>query len=396
MVRAARRRTRRSTSTWPGRRWRRAVRGTARRRGRRLAQRLLPPHSHQRRLVPRSRPDLRAARPRRRGASRRSSTGATTPGAASIRRSTSTTWCPTRIGARARPAGVPPGHRPRRRLDRRERRGHAAHHRGLPAQPESQSARSTAAEIEDVPARLPRRAQDPLAGRRHRRRRHRRPRRRPDPLRRPERPWSRWSRTTRRDENYEPLQENLERLRGMTDQDGRPLRVVTAADAAAAVPRRPAAAGELRQLLHRQRRRAAPDLRPGARRRRARRRCRRCSPTGRSSASTAPTWSGAWARSTASPSSGRPELGLLPGPHERGAAATAAVHTDTRHAAARPRVRLTDVPRIGGLAGAPRGIRREDQRVALELPPCPSCPPNRATAATAASARRLRLTRGSS
>ena len=29
------------------------------------------------------------------------------------------------------------------------------------------------------------------------------------------------------DQNYEPLQENLERLRGMTDQDGRPLRVVT-------------------------------------------------------------------------------------------------------------------------------------------------------------------------
>jgi agmatine deiminase len=28
------------------------------------------------------------------------------------------------------------------------------------------------------------------------------------------------------DENYEPLQANLERLRGMTDQDGRPLRVV--------------------------------------------------------------------------------------------------------------------------------------------------------------------------
>jgi agmatine deiminase len=30
-----------------------------------------------------------------------------------------------------------------------------------------------------------------------------------------------------RDENYEPLQKNLERLRGMADQDGRPLRVVT-------------------------------------------------------------------------------------------------------------------------------------------------------------------------
>jgi agmatine deiminase len=29
------------------------------------------------------------------------------------------------------------------------------------------------------------------------------------------------------DENYEPLQENLERLKGMSDQDGRPLRVVT-------------------------------------------------------------------------------------------------------------------------------------------------------------------------
>ena len=29
------------------------------------------------------------------------------------------------------------------------------------------------------------------------------------------------------DENYEPLQANLERLRGMTDQDGQPLRVVT-------------------------------------------------------------------------------------------------------------------------------------------------------------------------
>ena len=29
------------------------------------------------------------------------------------------------------------------------------------------------------------------------------------------------------DENYEPLQENLERLTRMTDQDGRPLRVVT-------------------------------------------------------------------------------------------------------------------------------------------------------------------------
>jgi agmatine deiminase len=33
--------------------------------------------------------------------------------------------------------------------------------------------------------------------------------------------------TDRDDENYEPLQENLERLNRMTDQDGRPLRVIT-------------------------------------------------------------------------------------------------------------------------------------------------------------------------
>jgi agmatine deiminase len=31
----------------------------------------------------------------------------------------------------------------------------------------------------------------------------------------------------RDDDNYEPLRENLKRLRGMTDQDGKPLRVVT-------------------------------------------------------------------------------------------------------------------------------------------------------------------------
>ena len=49
------------------------------------AERLLPPLSHQRRLVPRPRPDLRAARHAGAARSRRSSTGATTPGAASIR-----------------------------------------------------------------------------------------------------------------------------------------------------------------------------------------------------------------------------------------------------------------------------------------------------------------------
>ena len=48
--------------------------------------------------------------------------------------------------------------------------------------------------------------------------------------------------------------------RDMTDQDGAPLRVVDAADAGAARLRRPAPAGELRQLLHRQRRRARADV----------------------------------------------------------------------------------------------------------------------------------------
>ena len=43
------------------------------------------------------------------------------------------------------------------------------------------------------------------------------------------------------DENYEPLQENLERLRGMTDQDGRPLRVVTLPMPRAALSRRASA-----------------------------------------------------------------------------------------------------------------------------------------------------------
>ncbi len=64
-------------------------------------------------------------------------------------------------------------------------------------------------------------------GQRHRRRRHARPRGRPGALRESRRPWSRSSKPDRSDANYEPLQENLARLREMKDQDGRPLRVET-------------------------------------------------------------------------------------------------------------------------------------------------------------------------
>ena len=101
------------------------------------------------------------------------------------------------------------------------------------------------------------------------------------------------------DENYEPLQENLERLRAMRDQDGNPAPGGHAADAPPDVPGRPAAAGELRQLLHRQRCGPAADVRPRARLRSPGDPPGLSSPAARWSGSTAPTWSGAWAPSTA-------------------------------------------------------------------------------------------------
>ena len=100
------------------------------------------------------------------------------------------------------------------------------------------------------------------------------------------------------DENYEPLQENLERLRTMRDQDGRPLRVVTLP-----MPR---------ALYHEGQRLPAsyanfyiangsccyPPTIPSATPRR-RRHSSSCFPAARWWASTAPTWSGGWAPSTA-------------------------------------------------------------------------------------------------
>ena len=72
--------------------------------------------------------------------------------------------------------------------------------------------------------------------------------------------WSRWSKTTRGDVNYEPLQENL-RATARHDGRGRPaVGGAYSADAGAAVVRRSASAGQLRQLLHRQRLRSGADV----------------------------------------------------------------------------------------------------------------------------------------
>ena len=90
-------------------------------------------------------------------ASRRSSTGATTPGAASIRRTTSTTSIPTPHRRGARAARVRARHRDGGRLHRRQRPRHPAHDRGLPAQPQPQSP-ADRAEIEALSPRFSRRA----------------------------------------------------------------------------------------------------------------------------------------------------------------------------------------------------------------------------------------------
>ena len=89
---ASRPTTRKCTSTWPGRTWRPQVRQLLLADEGADAGNVCFHHQpHQRRLVPRPRPDLRAAETASAAARRRSSTGATTPGAASIRPTTSTT-----------------------------------------------------------------------------------------------------------------------------------------------------------------------------------------------------------------------------------------------------------------------------------------------------------------
>ena len=54
------------------------------------------------------------------------------------------------------------------------------------------------------------------------------------------------------DPNHEPLRENFRRLKKSTDQSGKPLKVREAAHARASLVRGTAAAGQLRQLLHRE------------------------------------------------------------------------------------------------------------------------------------------------
>ena len=313
--------------------------GPARRRGRGRGQRLLPRQPDQRRLVPRSRPDLRRAdhggtpRAGHRGLGLQR-LGRQVSAVRSRRRH------PDPHRRRARASRVPSRDRDGGRLDRRERRGARCspprHVCSIPtATPSSTAPRSRATCATTSACRKILWLGDGIVGDDtdgH-----------VDDLTRfvDERTVVTVVEDDPADENYEPLQENLERLRGMTDQDGRPLRVVTLPMPRRPVPRGPASAGELRQLLHRQRRRARcpPTTRRATRTRW--RRCRTSSPAGTSSASIAPIWSGDWAPSTASPSSGRPESGLLPGPHQRRAAPAAGIHARRPAMCSSSSVRLT-------------------------------------------------------
>ena len=90
-------------------------------------------------------------------------------------------------GARDRADRPLPGaDRARGRLDPRRRRGHGAHDRGVPAEPQPQPRRSRASRS-SAPARLPGREQGALARPRRLQRRDRRPRRQPRLLRAPRR-----------------------------------------------------------------------------------------------------------------------------------------------------------------------------------------------------------------
>ena len=62
------------------------------------------------------------------------------------------------------------------------------------------------------------------------------------------------------DANYEPLRENIRRLRAATDHDGKPLAIVELPMPAPGDLRRTPPARQLRQLLYRQWRRAGPSL----------------------------------------------------------------------------------------------------------------------------------------
>ena len=93
---------------------------------------------------------------------------------------------PTRIGQELGLPGLLPRDRDGGRLDRRQRPRDPAHHRGLPAQPQPQSAARPRARSRSYLRGYLGVEQDPVAGRRDRRGRHRRPRGRPHPLRGPD------------------------------------------------------------------------------------------------------------------------------------------------------------------------------------------------------------------
>ena len=80
-------------------------------------------------------------------------------------------------GPRDRAGGpLPRAAGPRGRVDPRRRRGHGAHDRGVPAEPQPQPVAHARAD-RGAPVRIPRRGEGPLARRRHRQRRDRRPHR---------------------------------------------------------------------------------------------------------------------------------------------------------------------------------------------------------------------------
>ena len=83
------------------------------------------------------------------------------------------------------------------------------------------------------------------------------------------------------DENYEPLADNFERLSAATDAQGRPLEVDADRSAPPAVSRRPAAAGQLHEFLHCQRRGAGAGVRRSGRPGGLRHAWPRCFPAGR-------------------------------------------------------------------------------------------------------------------
>ncbi len=155
---------------------------------------------------------------------------------------------------------APAAHRARGWQHRRQRSRHAAHHRGVSVEPDpgAQSGRGArGSRARD--RRAPGRTQGAVAQQRHRGRRHPRPRRRPGALRRRTHGGAGRGDRPRRRELRQPGREpHAARV-----DDQRRRRAPThrrLADAGAAAPRRRPVAGELRELLHRQPRRAGADV----------------------------------------------------------------------------------------------------------------------------------------